>query len=376
MNGMKRVTIRVPSWIKEELDKRRDINWSQKIRDELIKYLKKEDVPIELREIVRDYKNNKNRDMLMALFLYAVIYEKTGQPLKTNLSIMFRSRAKDIESEMNEKFEKIGIKDRYDKVFQDRNFCDVLLDILFEEGIIDYLEDEIVHSFENTENREQLAKALWHLGLYLHGKTDNTYICFEDREMEIMFQHLFEKPEEIIRRLNKMGIIYYNYYTSVAYNHKNYEMPIFSYKLILDIHENPYKYGLYDYGNFKERIEKNLSEKKNRDFLRWLRGDYERNFYDNTVQIFKKQFESKYGENSFNDTLHELVESGLLMCRYWPHRRRAGRRSSMPAHLFYNLSPLGKKYLSDIVFEKLTRGPENRGELENLIEIYEKFHPK
>ena len=346
MNEMKRITIRVPSWVKDELDKKKDINWSQKVRDELIKYLKKEEVPIELREIICNYKNNKNWDILRALFLYAVIYEKTGQPLKTNLSIMFGNKSKEIEEEMIKVFEKLGMKDRYDKVFQDRNFCDVLLDTLFEEGIIDCLEDEIIQSFEDAKNKDKLAKALWHLNLYLKDETDKTYLQFESREMEFLFQYIFEKPEEIIRELNEMGIIYYNYYDSIAYSHKSYDIPIYSYKLIRNVNEDPYKYSLYDYNNFKERIKNILSEKRNRDFLKWLKEDYDKNFYDDTtVQTFKKQFDSKYGENAFDNTLRELLGKGLLICYYWPHRRRAGRRSSMPTHLFYNLSPLGKKYL-------------------------------
>lgn len=375
MNGMKRITIRVPGWVKDEMDRRSDINWSQKVRDELIKYLKKEDVPIELRNIIRGYKNDKNLDMLKALFLYAVIYEKTGQPLKTNLSIMFGDRAKTIETEIEVVFEKLGITDRYDKVFQDRNFCDVLLDTLFEE-VIDDLEEDIIHTFENIENKGLIAKALWLLSLYLEVEPDSTYTRFEDMEMEILFSHAFENPDEIIQELNKIGIIYYNYYYSKAYTHKDYAIPIYAYKLIRDVQKNPYNYSLYDFGDFKGNIEKILSEKRNRDFLKWLKKDFDKNFCnDTTVQSFKKQFNSKYGENAFDDTLHGLVDKGLLICRYWPHRRHSGRRSSMSAHTFYNLSGIGKRYLSEIAFEKLVKGTETKGELEGLIEIYEKIGP-
>jgi len=373
MNEMKRISVRVPSWVKEKMDKMCDINWSQKIRDELIQYLRKDDVPIELRNIIRDYKNNGKRDVLMALFLYAVIYENTGQPLKTNFSIMFKDKAKNIENKLQEAFEKLGVKDRYDKVFQERNFCDVLLDLLLEEGVIDDLEEEIIRSFENMENKEQISKALYYLGIYLDNKTDATYTCFDGRQMEILFSHLFEKPEEIIRKLNEAGIIYYDYYDSVAYSHKNYNIPVYSYKLILDVYKNPYKYSLYNYSNLKDRIEDILSEKRNRDFLKWLKKDYDKNFYDDTtVQAFAKRFDHEYGKNAFNNTLRELVEKGFLICHYWPDRRKAGKRSSMPARLYYNLSPLGKRYLSEIVFETLVADAENKGELENLIEIYEK----
>lgn len=368
---MKRITIRVPGWVKDEMDRRSDINWSQKVRDELIKYLKKEDIPIELRNIIQDCKNNKNWDVLKALFLYSVIYEKTGQPLKTNLSIIFGDRAKKIEAEMDGIFEKLGIKGRYDKVFQDRNFCDVLLDTLFEEGIIDDLEEEVICSFESIENKDQIAKALWHLGLYLDDKTDSTYTRFEDRQMEILFSHIFENPEEIIQELNMLGVIYYNYYDSIAYTHKNYDIPIYSYKLIWDTQKNPYKYSLHDYTDFKRNIEELLSDDRIRGFLKRMEN-YDKNFSDDDVLKSKKDFGSKYGKNAFDDTLNELVDKGILICWYWPHRRQAGKRSSQSARTYYKLSNLGKKYLSEIIFKKIVKSKENKGELASLIEIYEK----
>lgn len=374
INDMERITVRVPSWVKNEMDRRNDINWSQKVREELVKYLKKDDVPVELRRIIREYKNLEKWDVLKSLFLYAIIYEKTGQPLKTNLSMMFEDRAKKIETEMYEIFERIGIKERYDKVFQDRNFCDVLLDILFEEGIIDELENEVIRSFNSLKDKNQIAKALWHLGLYLDDNSDRTYTCFEDRQMEILFSHIFENPEEIIHMLNKIGIIYYNYFDSRAYTHKNYEIPIYSYKLIRDIQKNPFNYSLYDYGYFKGNIEKILSEKRNREFLKLMKN-YDKNFSDDDVLDFKKQFNSQYGENAFEDTLDELVDKGLLICWYWPHRRRAGKRRAQSAMAYYKLSEPGKKYLFEIIFEKRVKDTKNKGELESMIEIYEKPLP-
>lgn len=380
MNQMKRITIRVPSWVKDEMDRRSDINWSQKVREDLIKCLKKEDIPIELRRIIREYKDLKKWNVLKALFLYAIIYETTGQPLKTNLSVMFEDKAKNVETEMFELFEKIGIKNRYDKVFQDRNFCDILLATLFEEGIIDDLEEEVIRSFNNLKNKEQITKALWHLGLYLEKKNlERPYVCFEDREMEILFSNIFEKPEEIINELNKTGIIYYNYYNSIAYSHKSYNIPVYSYRLIRDIQENPYKYSLYDCNDFKRNIEKLLSDDGSREFLKRMKN-YDKNFSDNDVLEVKKQFDSKYGKNAFDDTLNELVDKGILICWYWPHRRRAGKRSSQSARTYYKLSNLGKKYLSEIIFKKLVKSKENKGELVSLIEIYEnrfrKYHLK
>ena len=372
MNDMKRISIRVPSWVKDEMERRTRINWSQKVREELIKYLKKDDAPIELRQIIRGYKNLGKLNLLKALFLYAEISEKVGQPLKTNLSTMFEDKFKEIETEMFGMFEKIGMRDRYDKVAQERNFCDVLLEVLFEEGIIEDLENEVIHTFQGLQNREQIAKALWHLGLYLDENSDKTYTRFEDMQMEILFSHIFEKPQEIIQELNRLGIIFFNFTCTNEYTHKNFDVPIYSYKLILDIKENPSKYSLYDYDNLKRNFENLLSEKQNRKFLKWLKKDYDKNFFDDTtVKTFREDFNSEYGENAFDDTLCGLVNKGFLDCRYWPHRSRAGRRKSMSAHIFFNLSKLGKKYLTEIVFEKIVKGTNNKGELESMIDIME-----
>ena len=373
MTQVERITIRVPKWVKEELDKRKEINWSQKIRDDLISYIKKEDVPIELRMIIRKYLEEENKDMLTALFLYSQIYETVDQPLKTNFSIMFGKKSKDVENELGEVLKKLGIKDRWDKVFQERNFCDILLDTLVEEGVIDYLEEETTRTFENTENKEELAKALWHLALYLDGKTDNIIIRSEYKKMEILFGHLFEKPKDIIEKLNTLGIIFYNYYDSNAYSYPIYEIPVYSYKLILDVHKNPYKYGLYGYGALKSKTETIISEKKNRDFLRWLKDSYAIDFYDEEkLGKFKGDFNSQYGEGAFENTLNELVRSGLLICLYYPYRSRAGKRSSSPASLHYYLSNPGKKHLYDIVFNKLLKESSNMGELGQLMGLYEK----
>ena len=379
MSEMKRITVRVPDRMKREIDRRADINWSEVVRMCLEKYIKTDDTLIELKNIIKQYKKKKRWDLLKALFLYAVVHDRysdkydLGYLLKSNLSNMFGDDAKKIGDELIELLKKIGVTGRYDKITQDIYFYEALLEILLEEGIVDYLEEITINCFKTIEGERELSEVMYHLGLYLRDRQslDEIYVCFTEKEIKTQFSHLFENYEDIIDNLKRCSIIYENYYDSNAYSYGELCVPIYSYKLIMDIYNNPYRYSLYGYGGLKSKLQNILSDEKNRVFLTWLKSNYSRNFYDEKeIQTFKDEFDKKYGENGFENALNELVKSGILVCKHWPSRSRAGRRKSQSAELYYNLSKDAKAYLYEIVFEKLNA--KNKGELENLIEIYEK----
>ena len=386
MGEMVRITVRVDEWIKKEMDEHTDINWSKKIRDFLKKELRKEDIPVELKNLIDELKTGERWDILKAMFLYAVILDETGQSFKRNLSLMFgnahekRYGYKEIEAEVIRKLNEIGVTSKYDRVFGEKPFYEILESTLMNEGVIEHFESEVVKSLNESSEREELTKALYYIGQYMNfsENMERMSTCFPAKQLEIMFTYVFDTPKDLLLKLNKMGIIFYNYYESNAYSYEEYCVPIYSYDLIKDVTEKPDKYLLYEFIGLKSKLKNALLEERNREFLKFLKADFAIDFYNETkkIQDFKEFFDKNYGDNAFNETLATLVKSGMLVPYYWPPRRNTGRRSSMPEQMYYHLSPAARKYLYEIVFETLINKNYHEGELRNIIEVYEKISDK
>ena len=163
---MERLTTRIEKKMRDDMKRMKNVNWPEKIRTTIKKEILKDEIAIETTSIVQ---SNKDDVILMiSFFLYSVILQQMYQPLKRNLKTMIGDRAKEIETKMLSTFENIGITDRHDKTSQDIFFHEVLLQTLFEENIIEIIEDYIKENFNNSPNKDELALALWHLNNYLH----------------------------------------------------------------------------------------------------------------------------------------------------------------------------------------------------------------
>ena len=355
MGQAERITIRVDNRIKKGMDRKRDVNWPEKIRDFLRKELGKDYVPSKLEMVIEHLKRDGRWDLLKAMFLYAAISDNSVY--KNNLSLMFGgddyNKPEDIENEVVELIRSIDVTDRYDIVRGERPFYEVLQDMLIGTGIIDHFEKEMQDII--SKERDEVKKALYYIGQYMNfdGDMEGFYTCFPAKQLEILFSHVFDEPKEMLKELNRQGIIFYNYYESNAYSYGEYCVPIYTYELLREITEHPELYLLSEFRDMKSKIENILSDDRTREFLKWLGEDFTMDFYgDIYLSKVKEEFSEKFGKNAFDETLSYLVKEGILVPHYWPHRRSAGGSSSMPARLYYNLTPRAKKCLYEVVFEK------------------------
>ncbi len=367
---MDRLTIRLKKKDKKEMQRRKDVNWPEKLRGTISKETKKDKIVSEVTNIVQI--NKDDMPLMRTFYLYSVIYEQMYRPLSKNMEVMFEEKGKEIEQKMLNMFENIGITDRSDRTDNDVCFYDVLLQSLFDEHIIEKIEDHISANLKEHENIDELAGALWYLEPYLRHDTDLPYTVFQDRHLEILFSHVVDDPGKIIHELNSLGIIYYDYTNTNAYNHKNYKIPIYSYKLIKHIREYPYHYSNFIYtGESIDKIRELLKEPRYRNFIKNFKS------YDTVItieesEILKDSFNFNNQPFNFDNVLNDLVRCELLTCTYWAGRSRAGRRSSRAPETRYKLSEEGKGLLSNVLIETIVKNAENKGELEYLVEEFEK----
>ncbi|QEE16818.1 hypothetical protein DSAG12_02648 [Promethearchaeum syntrophicum] len=364
MKDKSRITVRVPSWVKEEMDKKNEINWSQIIRNILIEYIKIEDFPLHFRRIVKKHKLSENWDLLKAFYLFSANDDKKS--LRSNLYTVFDERADEIENDLKKTLIDLGIQYKVE-IPKEQNIKENILNILFEEGVISDLEGEIDRLFEHVEIKSKINEAIWYLGLYLKDESDfePNSVSFAGDGLNIYFSHLFDDPEKIINELIKIGVLSQSNYRSNAYSYTIYRLLDQSIKLVKEIQLNPEKYSL-THLDLSQNIEDLLHHERNRFLIKSLdQGLDVHNRYNNTIQ----DFEEKFGEGSFNDTLDELVKKGIIICNYSPSRKRSGKRGAMRSSLYYKLSKTGEEKLKEYILNRHLQNKE--GKVQSIIELYE-----
>ena len=198
--------------------------------------------------------------------------------------------------------------------------------------------------------RDRVEKAVWLLSQYFvsdpiseHSFTKYIVPNGFVRTLEIMLDR--NDVSDLIERLIKIGLVFIDLYSSRAYYHEmivsaDYAYPVFKNSFLKD------GYLVSSYLTGSERSDFMA-------FFKWLSKGYGLEFRavaEYEEDKVKREFD---GKRPFDEVLAELIKNGIVLIDYWPYRRRAGKRSSMPPHWVYKLTPAAKRKLLPQLFPQL-----------------------
>ncbi len=330
--------------MKREMERRKDVNWSEVIRRAIREKLQFPEAFQRLEELVRDYVVAKDEVSLRVLHLRATLLSRWM--ITRNIEVMYgRDSLKKAEEALN-RLDELGLLNRY-YLSENISVSEAIETALFDQGVIDLFTEKLVRSIKSGSR--ELQDAVWIISQY-----ESNHIVEDGllRTFELAFG---EKAKVIIEELMRIGLLYRDLYDSRAYTYYYYRIPDYAMDTLRDVHERPFEYNIYDkgYENLKRRIRELLEDKVFRGFLEWLGGRIK------YVEAFREEeearkFQQKYGV-SFDEMVSQLVKDHVLIIDYSPHRRRVGRRKSWPAEYIYKLTPDAQKALMECLFERFLK---------------------
>jgi len=342
-------SIRLPKELLKRMRERRDINWADALRDAIRSILNEPILPVTLENLIRSLRASNEWEMLLCLYLKAELL--SSHYVLRNLEAMYPGRATEIVDRLNSMLREHGINPNLSGSFEGGFLRDLVKEGLLMYGIYDRFEKEVREKL--SKGNRNISKAVWLLSQYFIDDPHRGYetaLWIEPhgfiRTLSIMLGK--EDVTDIINRLVEIGLVFKDYYSSKAYSHEilvgaDYARSIF-----------------IEFSTDKSYLSCPADLLRNVDFLAfldWLSENHTLDFRavieyeeENTKRNFK-------GSKSFNEVLEELVRRGIVLIDYWPHRRKVGRRSSMPPHWVYKLTPIAKKeILPRLLVEALKRG--------------------
>ena len=318
---------------------RKDINWAEVLREAIRRTLNESILPVAIENLIRSLRDSNEWEMLLCLYLKAELF--SPHYVVKNLEIVYPGKATEIIDRLNSILRERGIDPSLSGSFEGRFLRDLVKEGLLMYGVYDKFEREVKEKLNEERNKENwdIKKAVWLLSQYFN---ENLYLEYEStlciephgfiRTLGIMLGR--EDVTDIINKLVKIGLVFWDYYNSRAYSHEmiigaDYARPIF-----IEFFTNK------SYLNYSTDL---LRDENFLAFLKWLSGKYGLDFravIEYEEEEAKKEFK---GSKSLDEVLEELIRRGIVLIDYWPHRRRVGRRSSMPPHWVYELTPIAKR---------------------------------
>ncbi|RLF06083.1 MAG: hypothetical protein DRJ60_04820 [Thermoprotei archaeon] len=341
-------SIRLPKKLLKRMRERKDINWAEALREAIRRTLNEPILPVTIENLICSLRDSNEWGMLLCLYLKAELL--SPHYVVRNLEIIYPGRATEIIDRLNSMLRERGIDPSLSGSFEGRTLRDLVKEGLLMYGVYDEFEKEVREKL-SKENWD-INKVVWLLSQYF---IEDLYMEYEPafsiephgfiRTLEIMLDK--EDVTNIVNKLVKIGLVFWDYYSSRAYSHEmikgaDYARPIFA-----EFFTNK------SYLNYSTDL---LKDENFLAFLKWLSREYGLDFraiMEYAEERAKAEFK---GSKSFDEVLEELIKRGIVLIDYWPHRRRVGRRSSMPPHWIYKLTPIAKReILPRLLIEALSK---------------------
>jgi len=341
-------SIRLPRELLKRMRERRDINWAEVLREAIRSTLNEPILPVTIENLIRSLRGSNAWEMLLCLYLKAELL--SPRYVLRNLEIMYPGRATEIVDRLNSMLREQGIDPNLSGSFEGRFLRDLAKEGLLMYGVYDKFEREIRDKL--SKEGWDINKAAWLLSQYLIEDPHRGYetVFWVEphgfiRTLGILLGR--EDVTDVVNRLVEIGLAFWDYYSSRAYSHEmirgaDYARPIF---IELSTNKN-----YLSYSTDLLRDENFLA------FLKWLSGEYGLDF--RAVVEYEEEEAKKELKSSkpFDEVLKKLVRRGIVLIDYWPYRRRVGRRSSMPPHWVYKLTPIAKReILPRLLIEALSK---------------------
>ncbi|MCS7385797.1 MAG: hypothetical protein NDF55_03515 [archaeon GB-1867-005] len=336
-------TFRLPKELLKRMKERRDINWAQIFREVIRRVLNEPVLPKAIEDLIHSLYKSDDWEALLCLYLKADLLNE--RYILRNLETIYPGRATEIVDRLNSLLSDMGVDPRLSGYSDGLFLRDIVKDGLLMYGVYDKFEEDIKEKLE--DECLEVKKAVWLLSQYFvsdpfseHGFTRYIVPNGFARTLRIMLDR--NDVSDLIERLIRMGLVFIDLYSSRAYYHEmivgaDYAYPIF---------KNSFLKGDYFVSSY-------LTGSERSDFmafLKWLSKGYGLEFravVEYEDDKVKREFD---GKRSFNEVLTELIKKGIVLIDYWPYRRRAGKRSSMPPRWVYKLTPAAKRKLLPQLF--------------------------
>ena len=224
--------------------------------------------------------------------------------------------------------------------FEGQPLRDLFKNGLLTYGVYDKFEEDLRRKLE-AESWE-VKEAAWLLSQYFIEDPYRDYeysIWVEPHGFTRALGIILDREDvlDVINRLVEIGLVFWDLYSSRAFFHEMIVGADYARSLFIELSTQE--------GYWFQGISTSLL--KNPDFmafLKWLssHGLEFRPVVEYEEEKAKREFK---GSRPFDEVLAELVKRGVVLIDYWPHRRRAGKRSSRPPYWVYRLTPVAKRKL-------------------------------
>ncbi|RLE60409.1 MAG: hypothetical protein DRJ32_02940 [Thermoprotei archaeon] len=341
-------SIRLPKELLKRMRERKDVNWAEILREAIRRTLNEPILPITIENLICSLRDSNKWEMLLCLYLKAELL--SPHYIVRNLEILYPGMATEIRDRLGSTLREQGIDPNLSGNFEGKFLRDLVKEGLLMYGVYDKFEREVRDKL-NKESWD-VNKAAWLLSQYF---IEDPYREYESalwiephsfiRTLGIMLGR--ENVTDIINKLVKIGLVFWDYYSSKAYSHEMIRCADYARSIFIELSTNK------NYLNYSTDL---LRDENFLAFLKWLSGEYDIDFRAVIEYEEEKAKEEFKGSKPFDEILKELVRRGIVLIGYWPHRRRVGKRSSMPPHWVYKLTPIAKReILPRLLIEALSK---------------------
>ena len=328
---MASITIRVPEWMKTEMERHKDINWAEVIRSYIRTKLAQFKQPTVIDELVERCLKQGEEIKLRTLDVFAELLNLYY--VLDNIRIMYGDDAVDKAQEVLDELKDLGIEKPYDKI-GNVEAREAIFYVFDEKGVYSLFEEKILKEISHAD--DCIKDAVWLLSQY------NSRIVPDGFERTFKILHP-DFSGDILNELVRIGILYKDYYDSRAYSHWWYRVPSYASLVLEEIAKSR-----------EEFVRKNLKELVKvewfKEFLKWM-GSTTKWIVVYEEETVKTEYRDLYGKD-LDEIISILVRAGILIIDYEPRRRRAGRRKSEPPYWLLRITPTASKVMSfDILFD-------------------------
>ncbi len=347
---MKEVTsIRIPEAIKREMERHKEINWSEFIRNQIMREINYPKAPKKMKELVTDYVNNDAFDKLWILHMFSEGIQK--RYIYENTKLIFGEDKEEQVDEVEHDLKEYGFRNLFEKIDGELYIANAIKLALDEKGVMNKFHDECAKRLKNATS--EVKEGAWLLCLYIEDNLNQESAFFIPDGFEKTFSFIRpDETNEIVSEMVKLGIVYLDHYKSNAYSHWWHKIPDYALQILSEIYQGKgAKFGICKSKPNHQDIKRLLSNKKVKSFFKWMGGHkkYVNEYQENEIIEKELQLTSK----EFRQLITKLVKENMLIIDYMPDRRRAGKRSSSPSKWIYKipssvLGELGKALLEFI----------------------------
>jgi len=328
---MTSITIRVPDWMKTEMDRHRDINWAEVIRSCIRTKLAQFKQPTVIDELVERYLKQGDEIKLRTLDVFAELLNVYY--VLDNIRIMYGDEAVDKAQEVLDELKNLGIEKPYDKI-GNIEAREAIFYVFDEKGVYNLFEEKLLKELSHAD--DCIKDAVWLLSQY------DSRIVPDGFERTFKILHP-DFGRNVLNELVRIGILYKDYYDSRAYSHWWYRVPSYASLVLEEIAKSR-----------EEIVRKNLKKLIKvewfKEFLKWM-GSTIKWVVVYEEEKIKTEYKELYGKD-LDEVLSALVKDGVLIVDYYPRRRRAGRRKSEPPYWMLRITPTASKVMSfDILLD-------------------------